>query len=121
MPGRWLRMLLVAAAVVVVLGAAYVAVIRPLSTIAPQEAPAPSEPGAGPHRPQAGATASASAAAPGATGQPPQGGPSGVAMPTGDLPGQPFTLSIVPEPSLSLLLVAGLALIASAPAFRRRQ
>jgi hypothetical protein len=38
-----------------------------------------------------------------------------------DIPGQPFTLSIVPEPSLSLLLVAGLALIASAPAFRRRR
>jgi beta-glucanase (GH16 family) len=86
-------MLLVAAAVVVVLGAAYVAVIRPLSSITPEVAPAPSEPGAGPHRPQAGATASASAAAPGATGQPPQGGPSGMAMPTGDLPGWRQTLA----------------------------
>jgi hypothetical protein len=42
-------------------------------------------------------------------------------QPTGDLPGQPFTLSIVPEPSLSLLLIAGLALIASAQRVQRRR
>ena len=31
--------------------------------------------------------------------------------PTGDIAGQPFTIQVIPEPSLSLLLVAGLALV----------
>ena len=84
-------MLLVAAAVVVVLGAAYVAVIRPLSSIQPEPVPSISQPGAGPHRPQAAATAASASA--GAAGQPPQGGPSGAAMPTGDLPGWHQTLA----------------------------
>jgi hypothetical protein len=41
--------------------------------------------------------------------------------PTGDIAGQPFTIQIIPEPSLSLLLIAGLALAGSVRRLHRRQ
>ena len=41
--------------------------------------------------------------------------------PTGDIAGEAFTIQIIPEPSLSLLLVAGLALVGSARSLHRRR
>lgn len=40
--------------------------------------------------------------------------------PTGDIPGEPFTIRIIPEPSLSVLLLAGLALIGSSRRLQRK-